>query len=400
MQICFVSQEYPPARHGGLGTQTFHKAHGLAALGHQTYVVTHSPDDARHESADGRVHVIRIPGGDAVLEVRTEPVRWLTYSVQIAAALAELQARSPLDLIDFAEWGGEGYVYLLNRTPWNSLPCTVQLHGPLAMFSRTMGWPEPESDMCRTGTAMESTSVRLADAVYSSSRCSVDWCVRCYGLTDRGIPIIHTGVDAQHFRRYDVSRDDRPTIVFVGRLVENKGVELLTEAALRLAAEVPGLRLRLVGGGETRVVDRLRALAHAARGQEVLELAGFVSSDKLPEELSRADVFAAPSIYEGGPGFVYLEAMSCELPVIACAGSGAAECVRHGENGLLVPPRDLEELIAALRELLGNPELRLQMGKRGRRYVEDHAERQTCLRRLERFYQEVVERCRDKRLPP
>ena len=90
---------------------------------------------------------------------------------------------------------------------------------------------------------------------------------------------------------------------------------------------------------------------------------------ELPEHLSRAHVFAAPSLYEGGPGFVYLEAMACGLPVIACAGSGAAEVVFPGENGLLVPPGDVDALADALRQLLGDAIGRAEMGERARRYV-------------------------------
>ena len=78
MRIALISQEYPPARHGGLGTQTFLKAHGLAALGHEVQVVCHSADGQRHAEDQGPVRVTRIPGFDEVLDIRTEAVRWLT----------------------------------------------------------------------------------------------------------------------------------------------------------------------------------------------------------------------------------------------------------------------------------------------------------------------------------
>jgi glycosyltransferase involved in cell wall biosynthesis len=137
------------------------------------------------------------------------------------------------------------------------------------------------------------------------------------------------------------------------------------------------------------VVHELRRRAAAAGREDLLELGGFVERQRLPEEFSRADVFAAPSRYEGGPGFVYLEAMACGLPVIACSGSGAAEVVVPGENGLLVPPDDVGSLASALRQLLND---HAELGRRARAFALTHADAERCLDRLEGFYRRVVDR--------
>jgi glycosyltransferase involved in cell wall biosynthesis len=304
----------------------------------------------------------------------------------VAAAVAELHARWPLDIVDFPEWGAEGYVHLLNRTRWNHVPTVIHLHGPLVMFAHTTGWPEMDSEFYRVGTIMEATCLRLADAVFSSSRCSAEWCAKHYRLKRAAVPILHTGVDTELFAPRDVAKAERPTVIFVGKLARNKGVDLLVEAAGRLVREFPGLQLRLVGRGEPKTVAELRARGAGSGGPELLDLPGFVDRSELPEQLSRAHVFAAPSQYEGGPGFVYLEAMACGLPVIACAGSGAAEMVRDGENGLLVPPHDVAALISALRGLLQDPTKRRSLGERGRRFVLAEADSRVCLKKLEAFY--------------
>src|SRR5262245_2104201 len=156
MRIALVSQEYPPeTARGGIGTQAYAKAHGLASRGHEAHVVSHSTDMARHEYKDGAVFVTRIPGGEARLAIHTEPARWLAYSVEVAAAVAGLHARAPLDVVEFPEWGGEGYVHLLNRAEWHHVPTVVHLHGPLVMFAHTVGWPSLDSELYRVGTAME-----------------------------------------------------------------------------------------------------------------------------------------------------------------------------------------------------------------------------------------------------
>ena len=389
MKLALVSQEYPPqTAHGGIGAQTFMKAHGLACRGHQVHIISHSIDEKRHEYDDGPVRVTRIPGGDVRLSIQTEPVRWLTYSTEVARELASLQARLPLDVIDFPEWAAEGYVYLLNRTS-RDVPVVLHLHGPLVMLAHTIGWPELDSELFRVGTAMEGTCVRLADAVFSSSRCSADWCARMYGSDAARIPVLHAGVDTRLFRPGVSPKSDRPTVIFVGKVTQNKGVEILVEAACRLAQDIPNLHLRLLGRGEPALVERLRR--RAAEFPGLLDVPGFISRDELPTYLSAGQVFAAPSMYEGGPGFVYLEAMACGLPVIACAGSGVAEVVQHGATGLLVPPSDVAAVMDALRSLLTDRGRCQAMGESARRYVELTADSDECIGRLESLYVKTVE---------
>jgi glycosyltransferase involved in cell wall biosynthesis len=393
MRIALVSQEYPPeTAKGGIGTQTFLKAHGLATLGHEVYVISRSAEGKSSSRIDHGVHITRVPGFDGRMQIFTEVADWLTYSSEVAAAVAALHARSPLDVVDFPEWGAEGYVHLLNRTEWNRIPTVIHLHGPLVMFAHTMGWPELDSEFYRTGTMMEGTCVRLSDAVFSSSQCSADWCAKHYEVNREAIPVIHTGVDTELFSPCDAPKASRPTIIFAGKLARNKGVHLLAEAAVRLANEFPGLQLRLLGRGEPKILDELKNIIQSANVPDLLDAPGFVDRAKLPEHFSRAHIFAAPSEYEGGPGFVYLEAMACGLPVIACAGSGAAEVVRQNKNGQLVPPRDVEALTTALRSLLKDDSRREVMGAVARQFVLAEADSHLCIKKLEAFYAGVANR--------
>ena len=191
MRIALVSQEYPPeTAKGGLGTQTYLKAHGMAARGHEVHVISHTGTNRveQWEYMDGDVHVLRIPGFYHRLFIRTLPVEWITYSAEVAAAVETLHRRHALDLVEFPEWGAEGYIHLLNRAPENYIPTVLHLHGPLVMFAHKLSWPDLDSEFYRVGTEMESTCFRLADAVFSSSRCSAEWCTEHYYKRRDAIP--------------------------------------------------------------------------------------------------------------------------------------------------------------------------------------------------------------------
>lgn len=388
MRIALVSQEYPPeTAKGGIGTQTYQKAHGLVKRGHQVHVVSQTTGAAVVDDDDG-VEVIRTPGFYQRMPIWTEVTGWLTYSAEVAAVLASLHHRAPLDLVEFPEWGGEGYVHLLNQNEHNHIPSVIHLHGPIVMFGHALDWPALDSEFFRQGTEMEKTCLRLADAVFSSSQCSIDWCREHYALQKDNIPVIHTGVDTALFSPRPVPKETRPTVIFVGRITPNKGIETLLDACTRLTAEIPDLQLRVVGRGDPEFVGRLLQKAPP----RLLDMPGFVSGSALAEQFSRAHVFAAPSVYEGGPGFVYLEAMACGLPAIGCSGSGVSEIIENGRTGLLVPPKDVDRLTGALREVLGNEPKRRALGEAARQFVLEHADREKCLDQIEQFYQEVVSR--------
>jgi glycosyltransferase involved in cell wall biosynthesis len=142
---------------------------------------------------------------------------------------------------------------------------------------------------------------------------------------------------------------------FLGRLVEEKGVEYLVEAFRRI--EDPDARL-LIGGELERVAggtvaDRVRA---AAGADPRVELLGFLPDDRLPDFYASLDVFALPSVNSlEAFGIVQLEAMSAGVPVIAAELPGVAVPVRATGFGRLVPPRDPAALHDALVAIRADP---------------------------------------------
>lgn len=165
---------------------------------------------------------------------------------------------------------------------------------------------------------------------------------------------------------------DRPELLFIGRLVERKGVHVLLEA---LALLQPGERpvLRIVGDGPEREPLQRRA-GELGLGGDV-RFDGFVSAEEKLERLATCSAFVLPAVVDAkgdteGLGVVLLEAMTYGKPVIASQAGGIVDIVREGRNGWLVPPGDAPALAGAIRACLADPARAAAYGRQGRADVE------------------------------
>lgn len=182
-------------------------------------------------------------------------------------------------------------------------------------------------------------------------------------------------------------------LLFVGRLVQRKGVHVLLDALARLPEEPP-TRLDVLGDGPERVEleQRARALGVSAR----VAFHGFVPQQELQARLGGCDALVLPAVMDSkgdveGLGVVLLEAMSFGKPVIASAVGGIVDIVQPGENGLLVPPNDPQALAGAVEELARDPALVRRLGARAREDVAERFSWDSILDRLENVYQSVVQ---------
>jgi glycosyltransferase involved in cell wall biosynthesis len=400
VRICLVSQEYPPGYVGGIGTQTRVKAQGLLARGHDVEVLTagheSGPELCTREQAGVAVHALAPPGGG--FAVNHTETYWLGYTWAVLRALRTLTAERCYDLIDFPDYGAEGLAFQLDRAPEDETAVVVHLHGPLSMFSEQIGWPEPGDPLLRLGTFMEDMSIETADGLLAASRSVAELTARRNAIDPELIGIVAGAVDSDVFAPAGDSdgdgRDDAVRVLFVGNVADNKGVGVVLDAFARVAPEHPLLRLTIAGGADQEVAAELRGRAAKAGLGERVELCGFVEHDRLPALYRSADVFAAPSRYEGGLGLVYLEAMACGLPVVAAATGGTAEAVAPGETGFLLERGDAEETAQAIRTLVGDPALRARMGAAARRRVLEHFAAAPYAQKVESVYERAVERRR------
>jgi glycosyltransferase involved in cell wall biosynthesis len=229
----------------------------------------------------------------------------------------------------------------------------------------------------------------LADQVLVNAEAVRDFVHRNEGCPRDKMVVIPSGVDTDRFRpaagtdlksRLGVP-EDRHIVGIVTRMRVRKGVEEFIRALGLVRARHPDAHGVMVG--EVTLDEPLQNLVRELGLQEHLSLLGRRSD--MPQVLSAFDVFVLSSHDEGMSNAI-LEAMAMERPVVATDVGGTGEVVRHGHSGLLIPPKDPEALAAAVSEVLATPVRAREMGRLGRRIVEDGFSAHAMVRQMEDHY--------------
>ncbi len=185
-------------------------------------------------------------------------------------------------------------------------------------------------------------------------------------------------------------------IGFVGRFVKDKGIRELVEAFRELSRSRQDLRLLLVGDFEDGdpVEPEIRRYIESSA---TILCPGFVADTALYYGLM--DVFVLPTHREGFP-IVSLEAQASEVPVVTTTATGAVDSVQHGVTGLIVPVGDTKALTEAIDTLLRSPEIRVNMGHAGRKWMERDFRPETIWKAHADMYREMLQEHAQRKREP
>lgn len=180
-----------------------------------------------------------------------------------------------------------------------------------------------------------------------------------------------------------------PVILFVGRVVGDKGVAELVEACRIIFKRHDDTHLVLVGPWEPELDPLPAETVRAIKNDPRIHSVGFQMD--VEAYIAMSTLMAVPTYREGFPN-VFIQAAAMKRPVVATRIPGVINAVNDGVNGILVPPRDVESLVTALERLLGDCELRRSMGEAGREFVEKYFDRRIIWAALENKYRNAINR--------
>jgi glycosyltransferase involved in cell wall biosynthesis len=344
LRLCFFARTLP-AHRGGKGM--FHPhiaAMALAGRGHRITILSTAHPAMARESPAPNVEIHYLPG--------TPPDR---YSEEFfgasARAFEALHAEEPFD----AAWSDSAGAAGWSREHRGPTPLVAVCHAGLTMMNAGASrdfFATTHHEMLRRAAAIVAVSETVAESIR-------DGLPGCAGK----IRVVLNGADPAIFRvapdevlRRTVNPDGRPLLMYLGRVVKEKGGEDL----LRAVAMLPEPRPRVAFVGPGLYGDELRAIA-AELGVGATVVPGVAHGD-VPRYLALADVFVLPSYHAEGLPFSLIEAMLCRRAIVATDIGGVREVITNGRTGLLVPPRDAEQLARAIARFLGDAAIRRRYG--------------------------------------
>jgi glycosyltransferase involved in cell wall biosynthesis len=242
---------------------------------------------------------------------------------------------------------------------------------------------------------LEEETAHNATLIVTIGNYSLEKIQKHYGIDPNKVRIVPNGVDTEKFKpnenfqavRKQFGLGNEHTVLFVGSLIQRKGLPFLVEAAKKVVREQPDTKFLIVGEGPLK--KQLTGSIESANLLGNFKFWGNVRDDLLPSVYNCADVFVLPSIQEG-QGIVLLEAQASGKPVVAFDVGGVDEAVRNNETGLLVERGNSDALTDCLMKLLLDKPLREKMGANGRGFVTKNFTWDMCAQKMLKVYHEAL----------
>ncbi|HKU30852.1 glycosyltransferase [Arthrobacter sp. NyZ413] len=418
MKISMVSEHASPlAALGGVdaGGQNVHVAalsSNLARRGHHVTVYTRrdDPDLPARVPVERGLTVVHVDAGPPTHISKDD---LLPFMGQLANGICQDWGKNVPDVVHAHFWmSGLAALQAAGRAKGSEPVPVVQTFHALGSVKRRHQGAADTSPAARAW--LEPWVGRTADWIVATCPDEV-FELKALGIDPAKVSIAPCGVDLELFngnsdggaaadlyrdgkaRPSAVARTRKYRILSVGRLVPRKGVDLVIQSLPLLAdAGFDDVELLIVGGSGDALaleddpeVQRLRATARDLGVSDQVTMLGQLPRDAMPGIFRSSDVVACTPWYEPF-GIVPLEAMACGVPVVAAAVGGLRETVEDHGTGLHVPPRDPEAIAAAIAELLGDPALRVEMGRAGIRRARSRYSWERVAADTEKAYRSVL----------
>lgn len=377
MNILYLCDEYPPGRHGGIGTVVQQLARESVRKGH-TVVVAGFYDwgyGGEDEFIDKGVKVYRFRRGlsSSIFKDQQSLFVRVAYKFFILSGifqkdieqsmkkyevfLNELIRKYNIDIVEMPDYND--YIRFCNKVvlfPRLPVPTLVKLNGSMTYFAREAG-TAPK----RIIWEMEHDILMKADVVTGASRYTADK-TKEYLEYPSTIDVLYNTIQIPEVPDNVVKKKGQ--VIYTGTLVEKKGVFQLMQAWNIVHSKHPEATLLMYGKG---FVEKLKALLDGSAAKTVFFL-GHVDRKVLYERLAESTLAVFPS-YAECFALAPMEAMGCGTTIVYSTRTSGPELIDHMQDGILVDPDDIQDMADKICYLLENPEVNERLAEKGRKKI-------------------------------
>jgi glycosyltransferase involved in cell wall biosynthesis len=415
--VCLLTEEYPKETGwGGIATYNYNLAHGLAAAGHNVYVIAGCVErpSVSNEGPGGRVEVHRVkfhprkPRSQRIWWHWIQPFlrkRYLEFLRRLEFGLAakkkfrDLQNRIPLHVVESPEYYGSAWFI---QGKFGHYPVVVKLHTPTQVNCYINSVPVTTD--VRLSNIFEKGSTKAADLVCAPCRKIMDLVRTRWIRSLRDIELLEYPIDpAKYEPSSDTWHGGTQRFLFTGRLEQRKGVHILVQAFDRVARALPHVELDMVGhdtptfkkdGAMVHFKDYITSLDLAPDTLRRIHFHGRKTLEELIPMYRRAYACVIPSVsFENFPNSC-LEALACGKAVIVTDAGGMVEMAPDRVAGLHAKAGDVDTLAAAIRHLAQHPEDTARFGEGARRTVMERYATDKMVRKITAAYERLIQSAR------
>jgi len=383
-----LSWEYPPRIVGGVSRVVYDLAQKLGERGNEVHVVTCWENGTKELEKDKNVFVHRVH----TYEVNTNS--FIDWVLQLNFALLEHSNRiiaqtGKFDIIHAHDWVVAFAARVLKYSYY--IPLAATIHATES--GRNWGI---HNDMQRYINDVEWWLTFEAWKVIVNSEYMKNEVRNTFGLPEDKIRVIPNGVDINKFNgcerdygfRRSYAMDNEKIVFFVGRLFNEKGAQILIDAASKILNYYNDVKFIIAGKGPQ--MDYLRGKAAAMNISHKVYFTGYISDECLNKLYKCADIAVFPSLYEPF-GIVALEGMVAQVPVVVSDTGGLGDIVEHGVDGMKSYTGNANSLADSILELLFNPGKAEEMIKRALDKVKNFYNWDIISSQTEDVYREIFD---------
>lgn len=366
MNICLVSRELYPFQKAGIGVYVHNLTNSLSKNGHRVFIITSKSNQVEcAHSGYYRESNVNIIGVDIEEESLIIDDFSLAYSLGVYNQLKKLTTEKKINLIEFADYFGEGFYSLLYkrvRDEFRNIPFVLKLHTPTYECNIANQLIEIENRL----TMQEDFVIKNMDYIYAISSFMKDTIAARFDRND--IDVVYNMIEtpSPSVNSIDSISQLRKFILYVGRLEERKGIDIFVKAALQTINENPDVSFIIIGQ------DILNQKSNRMMKEELLELIPSnlqhhfswkspMAQEELMNYYRHAYVSVFPSRFEGF-GNVCVEAMRMGSPVIVSTNTALMEIIKD-KYGVSFINGDSKDLANKINWLLKNEQYRDELSK-------------------------------------
>jgi len=421
MNILLICDHFPPYSVGGAEISAFNLGEGLSNIGHNVSVLTRYPKKLS----------VEFENFHAIYSVTYKAIPFKYYfcnsalsSIRLSKKLLYLLKTEDFDIVHAQNWIS-AYSVMRAKQKMKKFPpsvLTIRDYSYVCPLNDALCLTSHLKIRCNLFKMIKCKFVRMKNDKQSGSLqilglipfcifhyidyrmlertlSSFDAYITCSdfvrsvilnnsNLKENEVHTVYNAIDVDQFKTCFKNNSNSNTILYVGRLSPEKGVECLIKSIPNIIKEYQDCSFVIIGDGPIR--RKLEKKVKELDIQKYIIFMGFISYDRIKKYYQIADIVVVPSIWNEPFGRTLIEAMACRKPLIASRVGGIPEIIKHEETGLLVECGNSSELASAILTLLKDKEMRESMGKQGRMIVEEHYDKKVFAEKVIRIYESIL----------